>query len=560
MLFHQALSAHRAGRLDEAEKLYCRLLDTHGEQFPALTMLGALKAERSDFVSSESLLSKALALNPNDAAAQLNYGNVLLALGRLDDAFSVFGKALTLNPGIAEAELNRGSILMLRKSFGEAVTCFDNAIRVNPKLAQAFCNRGQALVELGQFEAALASCDAAVAIDSRNAEFHASRANILYRMKRFDEALSAVDAAILLQPANPAFQYNRGNVCFQQKRFDEAFAAFGKATAIDKNFADAHYNEGFARLLLGDTERGWRKYEYRWDQPDRVQTKRHFRQPIWLGEGSLEGKTILIHAEQGFGDTIMASRFVPLVAALGAQVILEVQAALVPLMQRIQGVSGLVIRGETLPDFDVHCPFMSLPFAFRTTLKTIPNRVPYLDVPQEKIERWRARLGDDDLKVGIAWAGNASFKDDRDRSILLTNILPICSAESVKFFSLQKDLRSGDAETLLANPQIVQLGSELNDFEDTAAAMLSLDLIISSDTAVVHLAGALGLPVWVLLSHIPDWRWLLDRSDSPWYPTARLFRQDERRQWKIVTEEVIQNLKKFVADRKNTKPDPGAAG
>ena len=311
----------------------------------------------------------------------------------------------------------------------------------------------------------------------------------------------------------------------------------------------AHYNEGYCRLLLGDTERGWKKHEYRWGGAENSRPRRNFSQPIWLGNSLIAGKTILIHAEQGYGDALMMCRYVPLIAAKGARVILELPPPLIRLMEGLEGVSMVLPSGADIPFFDVHCPIMSLPLAFNTRLDTIPDQIPYLRVPKEDVDHWRSKLRGGGFKVGIAWAGSTAFKQDRERSITLKNILPICSVLGPTYFSLQKSLREGDAAILNANPQILQLGQELTDFQETAAAMMSLDLVISSDTSIVHLAGALGKPVWILLSSSPDWRWLLDRRDSPWYPSARLFRQRDRGDWASVTNEVRAELERLVRER-----------
>lgn len=546
-ILRDATAAHQAGQFAQAEALYRRVLESDSKQFQVLSMLGVLHAQRGNYPDAEQTLRKAIKLNPDDAGSQFNYGNVLLGLQRFDDAFAVFGTALRLNPGLADAHLNRGNILMLRKRFDEAVACFDSAIRINPNYAQAYCNRGNALEKMGRLDEALASCDKALTIDPGNAEFHASRANVLSRMRRYDEALHDISTASSLRPDSAAFHYNHGNILIEAQRHPDAIAAFDKALAIEPRFAGAHLNEGLCRLLLGDTDRGWKEYEYRLEMPEYLDAKRNFQRPVWLGESSINGKTILIHAEQGFGDTLMICRYVPLVTALGARVVLEVRPELVRLMQGLDADFTLIARGDDLPQFDAHCPIMSLPLAFETRLETIPSKVPYLRIPIDNIDRWRSKLRDGGFKIGVAWAGNPSFKYDHDRSITLKNILSVCSVHGATFFSIQKDLRDGDAEILRANPHIGHLGSELSDFLDTAAAMESLDLIISSDTSTVNLAGALGRPVWVLLSSNPDWRWLLDRTDSPWYPTARLFRQSKSGDWGPVVDDVRAELAKTLA-------------
>ena len=347
--------------------------------------------------------------------------------------------------------------------------------------------------------------------------------------------LLTYDKALALKPDLAEAWLGRGNVFKDLRRYDEALVAYDKAFALKPDLAEAQCNEALIRLILGDTEYGWKKYEYRWDTKLMRGLKRNFSQPLWLGDSDIKNKTILIHAEQGLGDTLMACRYIPMLASQGAKVIAEVQPPLKSLLKNLDGISLLIAKGETIPHFDVHCPIMSLPLAFKTTMETIPAKVPYLAVPKNIIEKWRPKLNGAEIKVGIAWAGNPNYPQDFDRSILLKNILPILGVKGARYFSLQKDLRHGDKEILDVNSQIVRLDQEINDFEDTAAIMMSLDLVISSDTSIVNLAGALSRPIWVLLSSNPDWRWLLDRSDSPWYPTARLFRQISRGEWSTVT-------------------------
>ena len=545
-ILREATAAHRAGEFAQAEALYRRALELDGKQAHVLLMLGILHAQRGNYVDAEQVLRRSLKLNPDDACTHFNYGNVLLGLERLDDALAAFSRALHLNPRLAEAHLNRGNILMLRKRFKEALACFDAAVRIDPDYAEAFSNRGNALEKMERFDEALTSCDRALYLSPRNAELHASRANLLGRLRRYDEALRDISVALSLRPDNAAFHYNHGNILIQVSRYDDALVAFEKALALEPEFADAHFNEGLCQLLLGDMERGWKKYEYRLQMPEYLDLKRDFGRPMWVGGSSIDGQTILIHPEQGFGDMLMACRYVPLLAEQGARVVLEVKPELVRLMEGLDGVSTLVARGEAVPPFDVHCPIMSLPLAFNTRSETIPSIVPYLGIPKENVDHWRSKLGDSRFKVGIAWAGNPSFKNDIDRSITLKNILPVCSVPGATFFSIQKDLRTGDTDILSENSHVTHLGRELNDFLDTAAVMQSLDLIISSDTSIVNLAGALGRPVWVLLSFNPDWRWLLDRTDSPWYPSARLFRQTKNGDWDSVVAEVRAQIKKML--------------
>jgi hypothetical protein len=372
------------------------------------------------------------------------------------------------------------------------------------------------------------------------------RGNVFCDLKRSDEAFAAYDKALALKPALAEAWLGRGNVFRELKRFDDAFAAYGNALELEAALAQAHYNEGLLRLSLGEMESGWAKCEYRWEVQQFRARKRNFSQPLWLGDSDLRNKIILLHAEQGLGDTLLACRYLPKVAALGAQVILEVQLPLKPLLEGCEGVAMLIGRGEALPHFDVHCPLMSLPLAFGTTIETIPSLVPYITVQDNAVEKWRSKLSAEKFKAGIAWAGNPDFGGDRDRSILLKTILPVTRIDGIEYFSLQKDLRTGDDEVLNGNPYIVRIDNEIHDFRDTAAIMMCLDLVISSDTSIVNLAGALGRPVWVLLPFVSDWRWLLDRNDTPWYPTARLFRQVNADDWTTVLDDVCAALKRLV--------------
>jgi hypothetical protein len=331
-------------------------------------------------------------------------------------------------------------------------------------------------------------------------------------------------------------------------RYDEARAAFDAALALEPEFADAHANRSHLHLLLGDFDRGWKEFEWRWRTQECAPLKLPFMRPLWLGEQPLEGRTILLHAEQGLGDTIQFVRYVPLVRACGAKVVLAVQPQLQALFSCI-GAESVLSAVPRLPPADLHCPLMSLPLAFKTRLETIPADTPYLSVNENGAAAWMARLpkrkwygGGRTRRVGVAWAGNPEFVDDETRSIGLANLAPLFSTKRVHFVSLQKNLRNGDREILQNHPQVTHLGDAIADFRDTAAIMSQLDLIITSDTSVAHLAGALGRPVWILLQFSPDWRWLLDRTDSPWYPTARLFRQRQLADWERVVEQVREAL------------------
>jgi tetratricopeptide (TPR) repeat protein len=490
--------------------------------------------------------NRAIALAPGIFGFYNNRGAAFLKKKQVSKALSDFKRSIELNPNFADAHCGHGNVLVDLKRYEEALAAYQNALSRQPDLENAWLGRGNALVGLQRYDDALASYDTALSLKPDLEHAWVGRGHALVGLKRYDDALTSYDRALSFKPDLENAWLGRGNVFRDLKRFDEAFAAYGKAVAVEPDFAQAHYNEGFLRLSLGEMELGWRKCEYRWETQQFRDAKRNFSQPLWLGDNDINDKTILLHAEQGLGDTFLACRYIAKVAALGAKLILEVQPTLKSLLMGLEGVSMLIGRGDTIPHFDVQCPLMSLPLAFGTRIETIPSMVPYITVQKDALKKWRSKLSAQKLKVGIAWAGNPDFGGDRDRSILLKNILPVTRIDGIEFFSLQKDLREGDDEVLNANPGIVRVDDEINDFRDTAAITMCLDLVISSDTSVVNLAGALGRPVWVLLPFMADWRWLLDRNDTPWYPTARLFRQVNAGDWTTVLDDVCTALKQLV--------------
>ncbi len=345
--------------------------------------------------------------------------------------------------------------------------------------------------------------------------------------------------------------YNRGNVLKELNRPDDALASYGKAIALQPDHAEAHWNESLLRLLSGDFARGWSKYEWRWRSRALAFRHRNFLQPLWLGADPIQGKTILLHGEQGLGDTIQFCRYAPLVAARGAQVILEVDESLRELVTGLAGVSRCVAKGDSLPEFDLHCPLLSLPLAFGTRLETIPATTPYLRAPARAVASWEARLAETNRpRIGMVWSGDARHKEDRNRSIGLRTLLPLLGVPAT-FVSLQRDVRAVDAQLLHERDDMLHFGGDLRSFSDTAALISHLDLVITVDTSVAHLAGALHRPVWILLPFIPDWRWLLDREDSPWYPTARLFRQAASREWQGAVGHLHDALRDWIGSRPN---------
>src|ERR1700674_1208952 len=463
--------------------------------------------------------------------------------GRADEAERLYLDVLGGDPRESTALHQLGLLYRERGHHDKALGYMEAAIRADRGSTEALSNCGLILQDLERHEDAIATFNRAVVIDRRNVAAIYNRGNSLLALERFEEALASYQRVLALEPSHLDALYGRGNALRELRRHDEASASYHAALAIKPDYADVHVNEALMRLRLGDFAEGFREYEWRWRKTEIAALERHFAQPLWLGEGAIAGKTILLHAEQGFGDTIQFVRYARLAAGRGANVILEVQPALQALVQEIDAACTVIGRGEPLPPFDLHCPLLSLPLAFKTDLATIPSQVPYLRAPPGRMAKWQDRLGrQDGLRVGIAWAGSAAYAGDEARSIALARLAPLWSDPSIRLVSIQREPRAADQAILAGHPAVLHVGAELADFADTAAVIATMDAVVSIDTAVAHLAGALGKPVLILLPYSPDFRWMLERNDSPWYPTARLFRQPERRDWGSVIESVRGEL------------------
>jgi len=485
---------------------------------------------------------RAVALAPGDAGAHNNRGNALRDLKRPQEALVSYGHALRLQPDLVEALNNRGNVLLDLKRPEEALACYDQAVGLKPGDAAALNHRGIALQALNRHAEALASYVQALQQQPDNAETCYRCGIALHHLQRHAEALDFYDRALRLRPDYAAAFNNRGVTLQNLGRQPEAVASYAQASRLQPDFAQAHWNESMARLLLGDYAQGFAKYEWRWEAETFGAPRRDFSQPLWLGQEPLAGKTILLHAEQGLGDTLQFCRYAKRVATQGAEVWLEAQAALKPLLANLPGVSRLFVRGEALPAFDCHCPLLSLPLACGTRLDNIPAELSYLRADPARVAQWQAKLGPAaGPKIGLAWSGNPAHDNDRNRSMPLATLLKltVCPA---RFVSLYQQVRADDETVLRQCAELAHYGAELADFAETAGLVANLDLVITVDTAVAHLAAGLGKPVWLLLAFNPDWRWLLDREDSPWYPTVRLFRQTRPGDWDGVVARVADAL------------------
>ena len=531
------------GRLDEAIAA-CRQAIALSPGYPdAHINLGNGLKNKGQLDEAIAAFREAIALKPDFALAYRNLGNALKDNGQLDEAIATYLQAIALKPNYAEAHYNLSNALRENGRLDEAIAACRQAISLNPKSPDAVVNLGNLLKTKGQLDEAIATFRQAIALQPADIKAHSNLGNALCDKGQLDEAIAVHRQAIALKPDYPEAHYNLGTALNEKGQLDQAVATYSQAIALKPDYPEAHYNRAHALLKLGDLAAGFAEYEWRWKCADFAGARRHFTQPQWDG-GPLEGRTILLHAEQGFGDAIQFIRYLRLVAQCGGKIIVECHPEVQRLLQTMAADFPVVATGHALPAFDVQCPFLSLPRLFGTNLTNIPKDVPYLHANAADVEVWRKRLADQpaSLKVGIAWAGRPTHPNDRNRSLKLGAFAPLAQVAGVRFVSLQKGEAAAEAKSPPEGMDLLDAGPELKDFGDTAALVAALDLVIAVDTSVVHLAGALGKPVWVLLPFAPDWRWLLNRDDSPWYPTMRLFRQQRRMEWEPVVASIREEL------------------
>jgi tetratricopeptide (TPR) repeat protein len=430
--------------------------------------------------------------------------------------------------------------------FENAVRLYDQAIECKPAHAETYFKRGNALKGLGKLELAIDSYNQAIEHRPSHAHAYCNRGTVQQALGLNDAALSSYDQAIALDRMDAMAHYNRALLLQERFCWLEALASYDCAITIDPSFADAQFNRSLNLLFLGDFARGWNAYEWRWKNARRlsIAEPRNFKEPLWLGENSISGKRLLLYSEAGLGDTLQFFRYAKLCADLGATVILEVQASLFVLLTGMEEVSKLIACGQDLPPFDYQCPLMSLPLAFKTTVETVPSAPAYLLADEALIGQWRTRLGQRSRpRIGLVWSGNPQNNIDRHRSIRLADWQPHLPSE-YQYFCLQRPVREEDQAILDSSPLIFSFEKEMLDFANTAALCKCLDLVISVDTSIAHLSGALGKRTWLLLPHTPDWRWMLDRTDSPWYPSMTLYRQRAAGDWNDVFNRVAAALRR----------------
>jgi tetratricopeptide (TPR) repeat protein len=502
--------------------------------------LGRAAAEQGKLGEAEDHYRQALRQLPDYVAALGNLGNILRRQGQLAEAESCFRRILELEPNQFQALNDLGALSQEQKMFQEAIELFRRALQVQPNHANAHLNLGVVLAKQGQSGEAAASFRAALAVQPDFAEAHNELGVVLLNADRREEALECFQKALAIRPDFPDAHNNLGNAWLSERRLDEAVACYRRAFEQRPDFVDAHRNCGFALLLKGEWAEGWLHYDWLWKGESRM------KGPRWTGD-SLAGRTILLHSDHGLGDALQFVRFAELLKRQDCRVIVECQEPLVQMLSTCPGVDRVVAKGDPRGEYDFHASLMSLPGVFGTKLDEIPKQVPYLSPPPELRATWNQKLkGEKALKVGIAWQGNKQFAADHLRSIPLKHFVPLSKIPGVRVFSLQMGEGREQLAELDGRPPIIDLSERSGDFMDAAAIIRNLDLVITSDSALAHLAGALGVAVWVAVPFAPDWRWLHDREDSPWYPTMRLFRQRQRGDWVAAFQSIAGELEKLA--------------
>lgn len=533
-----ALLHHGAGRMDQAEKLYRDVLSRQPDHAAALNSLGVLAIQTGRPEQAVRLLQRAVSIKPSAASYHCNLGEAHRHLGQVDEAIIAYRQAIHLQGDLAVAHSNLGIALCERNEVDAAIDCYQKAISLQPNYADAYANLGSALTRKGRIDEAINASRKAISLQPNGAAGYNNLGVALAERGDFESAIAAYRKAIELKADYSDAHSNLGNAYAAMGEAHKAIRACQTAVKFAPHAVQAHWNLAVALLRAGQFEAGWEEYEWRWAAYKKRGNLR-FSDPSWDGS-PLNGRTILLHAEQGFGDAIQFARYVQLVARLGGKVIFECPLELFELFKSLDGGAELVASGAPLPHYDLHCPLMSIPKALTTRVDSIPGNVPYLAADPQRVEVWKSIVADPQprLKIGLAWAGKPTHTNDRNRSIDLSRFAPLAGCGAI-FHSLQKVPLTGRGP---AGLEPVDHANQLSDFAETAALISNLDLVITVDTSIAHLAGALAKPTWLLLPHLPDWRWLTHRSDSPWYPTMRLFRQSAPGNWSAVLKEVAEAL------------------
>ena len=549
--YNRGNALHGLGRLDDALIGYDKAIQARPNFAEAWTNRGNALQGLGRLEDALASCNKAVALKPSYAQAHYSRGNALFDLGRFAEALASYDTAVALKAGYAPAWYNRGKTLGELKRADEALASYDRAIAIKPDYAQAWDNRGNLLNDAERFEDAIASYDRAIAVKPNYAEAWSNRGTALQYLYRLEEALASHDKAIALQPDYAEGHCNRGSVLNCFNRPAEALSSFNRAIALKPDFAQAYFNRAITELSTGDMEGGWRDFEWRRKIVE-MSGNRIFPRPPLTSLADIQGKTIFVHYEHGFGDTLQLYRYLELLHQRGAKLLFHVQKKLQRLLTPRSNFITFVELDDPSLSYDYHVPMLSLPLVFGTTLATIPAKVPYIATDEALVDKWRARLGGGDFKIGICWSGSLThIKGHNGRIFPLTCLEPLAKLLGVRLVSLQKGEGEGDLKSLPAGITVDSfddLDAGPDAFVDTAAIMRCVDLVITNDTSVSHLASALGVPAWVALQFAADWRWLRDRADSPCYPTLRLFRQKSDRDWSDVFQEIEMRLRRQLSE------------
>jgi tetratricopeptide (TPR) repeat protein len=533
----------KSDKLDEAIESHRQAIRLKPDYAMAYDNLGSALKKQGKLDEAIAGYRQALSLKPDYAEAHNNLGTTLQEQGRLDEAIACYRQALLLKPDYAEANYNLGNALKILGKIDEAIKSYKQAITLKQNYTNAYVNLGTALQEHGKFNEAIASYRQALSFKPDYVEAHNNLGNALKEQGKLDEAIASYRQALSFKPDHAEAHNNLGATLQEQGKLAEAIASYDRAIVLKSDYVEAHINKSFALLLTENFEQGWQEYEWR------LRAKNRFypvlKQPRWDGS-PLNGRSILVHAEQGLGDIIQFIRYLPLVHAQASYVIFKCQQDLFRLLQNCKGFDEIMEQtpsSKSAVQFDVHIPLLSLPGIFGTTLDSMPSNSSYITADPKLVTQWQMRIGhNEDFKIGIVWAGNPKNRWGRKRSCSLAYFAPLADTPGLTFYSLQKGPASTEAFNPPKNMKLINLENELNDFTDTAAIIANLDLVISVDTAVAHLTGSLGKPLWNLLYFSPDWRWLQNRDDSPWYPSMRLFRQTRPNDWVGVFEQVKKAL------------------
>ena len=536
----RAAALRQLGRLEEAAEAYEAAIERDSRWATPHFHLGVVRLRQGRNEAALACFDAAIAAEPGMVEAHVNRGVVLRALGHVDDAIDSYRAALLLKPGYVKCLVNLGGCYVAAARHEEAIEVLRPAIEGEPDNFDAVSHLGLALIGLGRVQEAIGALEHAVSLRPVEPLAHTHLGIALGRAGRLTEALVHYREGVALDPASAHVWCNLGTGLHDLGSDDDAVNCFEQAVALDPTLAAAHTNHGIVLLLGGDLAAGWPKYEWR----RKVGAARPYEEALrWSGKEPISGKLMFVHAEQGFGDTIQFARYLPILQGMGARVVVQAGAPLCALLGSSFPDIEVLPTGTGVPVFEHHVSMMSLPLVLGTTLETIPARVPYLKVPGTLVKRWAAALPTPRRpRVGLVWSGGAAYPNDKMRSMPFALMALLLARDDVDFISLQKEIRAEDLAHVERMPQLRRVGETLGDFSDTAALLQSLDLVISVDTSVAHLAGALGRPVWILLPYVPDWRWMRAREDSPWYPSARLFRQTLPIDWQSVMQRVAQAL------------------